>query len=248
AVDGGAAAQHLAARIVDRAPAETRLDLGLEAPIRARVVHAVEIADGNMDPEIVVAPTGFEQQHADVRIRRQPVGKQTARRAAGDDDVVVDTKNGWGFLHGSTAPVRRHGDGDHSTMTQNIYDDPEFFESYSRLDRSVEGLAGAAEWPALRALLPDPRGLKVVDLGCGFGWVCRWTREQGAAEVLGLDVSERMLERARAMTSDAAIIYARADLERLDLRAASFDLAHSSLALHYINDLAGLLAIVHRAL
>src|SRR5262249_54428176 len=58
----------------------------------------------------------------------------------------------------------------------------------------------------------------------------------------------RMLERARAMTSDAAIIYARADLERLDLRAASFDLAHSSLALHYINDLAGLLAIVHRAL
>lgn len=133
-------------------------------------------------------------------------------------------------------------------MTQNIYDDPEFFEGYSRLGRSVEGLAGAAEWPSLRALLPDLRGLRVVDLGCGFGWFCRWAREQGAAQVLGLDVSERMLARARATTSDAAITYARADLERLDLPGAAFDLAYSSLALHYIEDLAALLATVHRAL
>lgn len=52
-------------------------------------------------------------------------------------------------------------------MTQNIYDNPEFFEAYSWLGRSVAGLAGAAEWPALRALLPDLRGLRIVDLGCG---------------------------------------------------------------------------------
>ena len=133
-------------------------------------------------------------------------------------------------------------------MTQNIYDDPEFFAGYSRLDRSVEGLAGAAEWPALRALLPDLRGAKVVDLGCGFGWFCRFARAQGAARVLGLDVSERMLARARAMTSDAAITYVQADLERLDLPEASFDLAYSSLVLHYIADLPDLLAKLHRAL
>ena len=40
-------------------------------------------------------------------------------------------------------------------MTQNIYDDPQFFEGYGRLPRSVAGLDGAPEWPALRALLPD---------------------------------------------------------------------------------------------
>jgi ubiquinone/menaquinone biosynthesis C-methylase UbiE len=134
------------------------------------------------------------------------------------------------------------------TRTQNIYDDPEFFESYSRLDRSVEGLAGAAEWPALRALLPPMSGLEVVDLGCGFGWFCRWAREQGAARVLGVDVSEKMLARARAATSDAAVTYARADMERLDLPEAGFDLAYSSLALHYVEDVEGLLAKVHRAL
>jgi SAM-dependent methyltransferase len=133
-------------------------------------------------------------------------------------------------------------------MTQNIYDDPEFFAGYSRLRRSVEGLAGGAEWPALRALMPDLNGANIVDLGCGFGWFCRWAREQGAARVLGLDVSEKMLERAAAETADAAITYTQADLEHLDLPAASFDLAYSSLALHYIVDLAGMLATVHQAL
>jgi SAM-dependent methyltransferase len=133
-------------------------------------------------------------------------------------------------------------------MTQNIYDDPEFFAGYNRMGRSVEGLAGEAEWPALRALLPDLRGLRVVDLGCGFGWFCRFAREQGAAQVLGLDVSQKMLARAMATTSDAAITYARADMERLDLPAASFDLAYSSLVLHYIVDLAGLMANLRGAL
>lgn len=133
-------------------------------------------------------------------------------------------------------------------MTQNIYDNEEFFEGYGRLSRSVEGLDGAAEWPALRALLPALHGLRVLDLGCGFGWFCRWARRQGAARVLGIDVSEKMLARARADTDDSAITYTRADLEHLELPPAAFDLAYSSLALHYIERLEALLAQVHRAL
>lgn len=133
-------------------------------------------------------------------------------------------------------------------MTQNIYDNAEFFAGYSRLDRSVAGLDGAPEWPALRALLPDLAGLSVVDLGCGFGWFCRYARQQSAARVLGLDVSENMLARARSFGDDPALSYRRADLESLDLPEASFDLAFSSLALHYVENLAGLLAAVRRSL
>ena len=133
-------------------------------------------------------------------------------------------------------------------MTQNIYDNDEFFAGYSRLPRSVGGLDEAPEWPALRALLPHLRGRSVLDLGCGYGWFCRWARENGAARVLGIDVSEKMLARAAATTTDPAITYTRADMERLELPAASFDLGYSSLAVHYIADLDVLLAQIHRAL
>lgn len=135
-----------------------------------------------------------------------------------------------------------------SPPAQNIYDDDIFFAGYSKLARSVEGLAGAPEWPTLRAMLPAMEGLSVVDLGCGFGWFCRFAREAGAARVLGLDLSEKMLGRAREASSDAAIVYRRADLEHLDLPPAAFDFAYSSLVLHYVVDLKGLLEIVHRAL
>lgn len=137
-------------------------------------------------------------------------------------------------------------------MAPNIYDNPEFFDGYSQLGRSVEGLAGAAEWPALQALLPDLNGRRVVDLGCGlgcgYGWFCRWARTAGAARVLGLDLSEKMLARAVAATADAAITYARANMEHLDLPEAAFDLAYSSLAFHYVENLNGLLAQIHQAL
>jgi ubiquinone/menaquinone biosynthesis C-methylase UbiE len=133
-------------------------------------------------------------------------------------------------------------------MSQNIYDDEGFFAGYGRLPRSIHGLDGMPEWPTLRAMLPELRGARVVDLGCGFGWFCRWAAEQGTASVLGLDVSEKMLERARAETADPAITYQRADLDQLALPEASFDLAYSALTLHYLENLAGMLAVVHRAL
>ncbi|MBV9019047.1 MAG: class I SAM-dependent methyltransferase [Alphaproteobacteria bacterium] len=133
-------------------------------------------------------------------------------------------------------------------MAQNIYDNDEFFAGYGKLPRSVEGLGGAPEWPALRALLPELRGRRVLDLGCGYGWFCRWAREQGAAQVLGIDVSEKMLARARADTKDGAISYRLADMEELDLSPGSFELVYSSLALHYVENLDRLMAQVHQAL
>ena len=44
-----------------------------------------------------------------------------------------------------------------SRMAQNIYDQPEFFEGYSGLARSVHGLDGAPEWPAMMLLVKAAR-------------------------------------------------------------------------------------------
>jgi ubiquinone/menaquinone biosynthesis C-methylase UbiE len=124
-------------------------------------------------------------------------------------------------------------------MTQNIYDDPQFFAGYATLDRSVKGLDGAPEWPTLQQMLPAIEGKAIIDLGCGYGWFCRWAQQHGAAHVLGLDVSEKMLARAREMTEAPGIDYQRADLETLTLAADSLDLAYSSLALHYLQNIDG---------
>jgi SAM-dependent methyltransferase len=135
-----------------------------------------------------------------------------------------------------------------ASVTQNIYDDPAFFAGYSALRRSREGLAGALEWSALRPMLPELSGLRVLDLGCGFGWFCRWARSKGAASVVGVDVSENMLTQAIRRTTDEAIRYERSDLESFTPSTDAFDLVWSSLALHYLVDVAGLLARVHDAL
>lgn len=131
---------------------------------------------------------------------------------------------------------------------QNIYDDPDFLAGYATLDRQVRGLDGAAEWPALQALLPEIAGRRVVDLGCGFGWFSRWADQLGAASVLGVDLSTKMLERAKADTPSSNVEYRRADLDSLVLDDASCDLVFSSLTLHYVHDLDRLLEAIARSI
>lgn len=132
--------------------------------------------------------------------------------------------------------------------SQNIYDDPDFLAGYASLGRQVHGLAGAAEWPTLRSLMPDLRGKDVVDLGCGFGWHSRWAADQHAASVVGVDISTKMLERARAETASPRVGYVCADLDSLQLEPDSVDVVISSLALHYVQDLGRLLSTVATAM
>ena len=131
-------------------------------------------------------------------------------------------------------------------MLENKYDNPEFFEKYSGMARSQQGLAGAGEWRQLKALLPPLAGKRILDLGCGFGWHCRYGMEQGAALAVGVDLSEKMLERARQSTTDPRISYRRCSIEEAEFDPGQFDLALSSLALHYIQYYRGLCAKVRR--
>lgn len=126
-------------------------------------------------------------------------------------------------------------------MAQNIYDDPDFFTGYARLPRSEHGLDAAFEWPAFQRLLPVSLAeARVLDLGCGLGYFAREARARGARSVLGVDISERMLEQARQRTNDPAIRYVRCALEDFAADGAAFDLVVSTLALHYLPDYPGM--------
>jgi len=124
-------------------------------------------------------------------------------------------------------------------MSQNIYDNPSFYASYASLPRSLEGLSvGAApEWPALRRYLPSLQHKSFLDLGCGMGWYSRFAHSQGASEVLGIDLSEKMLARANELTFDPSISFSKGDLENIKLEKEKWDVVFSALALHYVVNL-----------
>lgn len=119
-------------------------------------------------------------------------------------------------------------------MKQNKYDDGHFFTSYAQMPRSVIGLEAAGEWHVLKEMIPDLRNKNVLDLGCGFGWHCRYASEQQASAVIGVDISENMLQKAREMTDDSAISYIRMPIEDIQFSNSQFDVVISSLAFHYL--------------
>ncbi|SFO23944.1 Methyltransferase domain-containing protein [Paenimyroides ummariense] len=82
-------------------------------------------------------------------------------------------------------------------MKENKYDEVSFFEQYGKMNRSLNGLDAAGEWHVLKEMLPNFDGKKVLDLGCGYGWHCRYAIENGAISVIGIDISEKMLEKAK---------------------------------------------------
>jgi len=82
-------------------------------------------------------------------------------------------------------------------MMNQTYDNETFFSQYAQMSRSREGLKAAGEWHQLKPLFPPLEGKCVLDLGCGYGWHCRFCKEQGAAQILGIDSSRRMIEEAR---------------------------------------------------
>lgn len=133
-------------------------------------------------------------------------------------------------------------------MKENKYDDEQFFNQYSRMSRSVDGLKGAGEWHVLKTLLPDFKGKRVLDLGCGFGWHCLYAVDQGAVAALGIDISSKMIEGAKERNASPLIEYRCMPIEDFDFKPESFDVVISSLTFHYLESFPLICEQVHRCL
>ena len=87
--------------------------------------------------------------------------------------------------------------------------------------------------PVLLQVLGSVAGLRVLDLGCGNGYLARKLARQGA-KVTGVDSSARLIERAKALEgqSQLGITYHITDAANLEiLDDDSFDIAVSNMAL-----------------
>ena len=73
-------------------------------------------------------------------------------------------------------------------MITSEYDNEHFFNEYAKMARSQQGLAGAGEWNQQSCCSCRSRA-RVLDLGCGYGWHCKFASELGASQLLGIDAA-----------------------------------------------------------
>ena len=122
---------------------------------------------------------------------------------------------------------------EHTKRTREAYDRLAAVWSATTDEGPFNGLL---ERPALRSLIPGSlAGAVVPDAGCGSGAQVQWLLDQGA-EVVGIDVSPRMIEEAERRCGGRGRFLV-ADLAKpLPLEPASLDGITCSLALHHVAD------------
>ena len=131
---------------------------------------------------------------------------------------------------------------------QNIFDNDIFFDGYSKIRERKNNANELFEKPALFSLLPPLEGKTVIDLGCGYGEHCMEYVRRGAAKVVGIDISEKMLAVAKSENSHPKITYLHMAMEDISSIQEKFDMAVSSLAIHYVEDYQTLVHDVHELL
>ena len=81
-------------------------------------------------------------------------------------------------------------------------------------------------------------GKKVLDIGCGSGHSLAYMEEQGAAELWGVDFSDRQIETAeKTLKGLQAHLHCAAMEEDIDLPKAYFDMVYSVYAIGWTTDL-----------
>jgi SAM-dependent methyltransferase len=97
------------------------------------------------------------------------------------------------------------------------------------------------ERPAMLGMLPDLKGARILDAGCGSGWYAEQLLKRGA-HVTGIDASGAMVDHARARLEKSVSPSRQFELRVADLadelpfRDETFDGVVSPLVLHYMRD------------
>ena len=131
---------------------------------------------------------------------------------------------------------------------QNIYDNQTFFDGYKKLRDNASAANEQVEKPALFSLSPDLYGKTVLDIGSGYGENCLEFSNLGAKKVVGLDISEKMIEVAKAENTAPNINYINISMTELHNLDEKFDVIFSSLAVHYIEDFSKLTSDIYNLL
>lgn len=131
---------------------------------------------------------------------------------------------------------------------QNIYDNNDFFNNFMEIREDNLNFNDIIETPIILSMMPDLKGKRILDLGCGMGQHAKQYVRMGASYVLGIDISEKMLSFARENNSAENIEYRRLPFERIEEINKKFDVVTSSLAFDYVEDFYMLIKRIHNLL
>lgn len=130
---------------------------------------------------------------------------------------------------------------------QNIYDNKEFFDGYQSIRNNLSANE-LIEIPQLFELIGNVENLSILDLGCGTGGHDRKLINMGAKKVVGIDLSNNMINEAIKNNSSDNIEYKVMSMDDIDKLDEKFDMVVSSLAIHYVPDYDGLCKRVYNLL
>ncbi|MFU2136160.1 class I SAM-dependent methyltransferase [Gallibacterium anatis] len=139
-------------------------------------------------------------------------------------------------------------------MRTSIYDQADFFELYQKLRKNPISLNEIVEKPTMFAMVGDVRNKSILDLGCGTGSHLLHYLQQGAKQVIGIDLSTKMLEQATknlksaGFNTDQFKLFAGAMQDLSQYTDQQFDIITSSFAFHYIEDFPALLRQIYARL
>lgn len=139
-------------------------------------------------------------------------------------------------------------------MRTSIYDQADFFELYQKLRKNPISLNEVVEKPTMFAMVGDVSNKTILDLGCGTGSHLLHYLQQGAKQVIGIDLSTKMLEQATknlksaGFNTDQFKLFAGAMQDLSQYTDQQFDIITSSFAFHYIEDFPALLRQIYARL
>jgi ubiquinone/menaquinone biosynthesis C-methylase UbiE len=104
------------------------------------------------------------------------------------------------------------------------------------------------EVPAMLKMIGNVKNKVILDLGCGFGDHAKQLLPKGAKQIFGFDISKEQIKLASKQNIKNAQ-FEKGDMNnKLKYESNYFDLAISSLALHYVKHINQLFSEVNRVL
>lgn len=142
---------------------------------------------------------------------------ENARRFISDKSTTASGRfikpDGMDFKRGAIEYPRRLKESDRSHLfTKPFYDLANKVSRWSRGGLDDDAHRQLTDFANLARLLALPSGARILDIGCGSGWLSEYFARLGY-DVTGIDISPDLIEIARARLAHAQSLYAQSSQE-----------------------------------